>query len=292
MIKSIKLPYNIKPINKTGVNPDEKPQILNNLNKYVKSYVREKILELNLYNNESEKTKFIEQCKIACKLAVKVIQEGKNHKGTVTFENLYYYGELNNVEAINLLNLLVGKPNPEENEEGSPADNLDKLCKHSNTVIPNRKLSFWGTSYTNHAEKFRQFIDHALDNAVSKRPHILIRNLDTWVTEAPDGEREARLTAKSRILEAYRENFNELNLSGLSLTTLPIGVLNSLTKRTEMNLSRNKLSKLPDGVFDGLTKLTEMNLSRNKLCKLPDGVFNGLTKLQNLDLSYNQLSKL
>lgn len=33
------------------------------------------------------------------------------------------------------------------------------LCKHSNTVIPNRKFSLWGTNYTTHAEKFREFID-------------------------------------------------------------------------------------------------------------------------------------
>ncbi|MFN7093913.1 MAG: hypothetical protein ACK4M7_00970 [Burkholderiales bacterium] len=33
------------------------------------------------------------------------------------------------------------------------------LCKHNHTVIKNRKLGFWGTNYTNHADQFRQFIE-------------------------------------------------------------------------------------------------------------------------------------
>jgi hypothetical protein len=83
MINSIRLPNQVKTITETIVGPNEKPQILNDLIKYVKFYVKGKIRDLEIYENGSEKTKFIEQCKIACKLAVKVIQEAKNHNGVV-----------------------------------------------------------------------------------------------------------------------------------------------------------------------------------------------------------------
>ncbi|MFN7093912.1 MAG: hypothetical protein ACK4M7_00965 [Burkholderiales bacterium] len=83
MINSIRLPNQVKTITETIVGPNEKPQILNDLIKYVKSYVKGKIGDLEIYENGLEKTRFIEQCKIACKLAVKVIQEAKNHNGVV-----------------------------------------------------------------------------------------------------------------------------------------------------------------------------------------------------------------
>jgi hypothetical protein len=81
----------------------------------------------------------------------------------------------------------------------------------------------------------------------------LIGQLEVWVDEAPDGEKGARVTAKSRILDAYNRNLEALNLSSLSLTTLPIGVFNYLTNLQAMNLAGNELSMLQDGVFDGLT---------------------------------------
>ncbi|MFN7093946.1 MAG: hypothetical protein ACK4M7_01145, partial [Burkholderiales bacterium] len=511
MTQNINSLCNIKPINKTEVKPGEKPQVLNDLNKYVESYVRKKILYLNFSNNEAEKNKFIAQCKIACKLAVKVIQEGKNHKGTVTFTNLDYYGELVNAEAKNLFNLLVGRPNSEVNEENRAADNLDKLCKHSNTIITNRKLSFWGTNYTHHAEKFRQFIDklevsvavepktvgnggyHIInsklenfslkrqvllslfiatetkfsgstsfsecefkgglifsnvsfmpdiidtidfgntifDNKVdfsstkiyskaethipkisfrnaefrdsvdlgsfrdegivvgTKNSHLgleidltgvkiqdgkyinfstvadslsnctiklnssilrhiknlemayssssstptriiidgeeitnreellhrlekaadsflakngiqftegklynLKQNLCSWISEAPDREKQARKAAAFQIQEAHNKKLAALNLNYLGLTTLPDGVFNGLSNLTLLNLSHNQLSTLPDGVLNDLTNLAWLNLSYNRFSTLPSRVFSGSTKLRRLDISYNPLSTL
>jgi Leucine-rich repeat (LRR) protein len=120
----------------------------------------------------------------------------------------------------------------------------------------------------------------------------LIGKLEAWVTEAPDIEMEKRRTAKSRIIEAHRKNLNTLNLAGLSLTTLPVGVFNKSTNLTNLNLSGNQLRVLPDGVFDGLTNLQTLHLYKNRLSTLPDRVFDGLTKLKTLYLSDNQLSVL
>jgi hypothetical protein len=153
------LPTSIKPITQTIVLPEEKFQILTNLTKYIIAYVREQILALDLTDNPAGKIKFIEQCKIACKLATKIIQEGKNHKGDVYFTDINYYGKLENIQAIGLYHILIGKSASEGYEEQAAAENLDKLCKHKNTIFNNRKLSFWGTNYTNHAIKFREWIN-------------------------------------------------------------------------------------------------------------------------------------
>ncbi|MFN7094880.1 MAG: leucine-rich repeat domain-containing protein, partial [Burkholderiales bacterium] len=67
-----------------------------------------------------------------------------------------------NKEAIRLYRILIGEANLEDDnvaEGKKAADNLDMLCKHSNIVAPNRKLSFWGTNYTNYTEKFKQCLD-------------------------------------------------------------------------------------------------------------------------------------
>ncbi|MFN7095204.1 MAG: leucine-rich repeat domain-containing protein, partial [Burkholderiales bacterium] len=120
----------------------------------------------------------------------------------------------------------------------------------------------------------------------------LIGQLEVWITEAPNGEWIARLTAKSRILDAYKRNLDALNLDKLGLTALPIGVFNHLTKLKQLSLTNNWLSVLPDVVFNGLVNLQRLSLCSSQVRVLPDGVFNGLVNLQRLSLYNNQLNEL
>jgi Leucine-rich repeat (LRR) protein len=293
---NIRLPNNVKTFSQTKVEPNEKPEILRSLIYYVRSYTADKIFSSDLRNNEVERNEFINQCNKACKLAIKIIQEAKNHVGTVYFTNTNYYGGLQNEEAIRLCHILIGEASPEEIPEysylyqyDSAAESLDKLCKHRNTIISDRKLSFWGTCYTAHAEKFRQFIDDSLKHAVNEA--VVIAKLEVWVVEAPEGEEQARLTAKSLFLKTYNKKESYLSLKGLTLTGLPIEVFKELSWLEELNLSENQLSEFSKEIFKDLASLKRLNLSKNGISELPEGAFDGLTDLRKLDLSDNQLNE-
>jgi hypothetical protein len=121
---------------------------------------------------------------------------------------------------------------------------------------------------------------------------ILTEKLDIWVSEAPERETQDRLTAKSRILDAYNRNLDTLNLNGLYLTNLPVGVFNALINLYGLELSDNQLSVLPDGVFSGLNRLRWLSLSNNLLTTLNADIFNGLTELFDLNLTGNRLITL
>ncbi|KAI9129568.1 leucine-rich repeat domain-containing protein [Acaryochloris sp. CCMEE 5410] len=95
--------------------------------------------------------------------------------------------------------------------------------------------------------------------------------------------------AQHRIQVAQETQASELDLSGLSLTQVPIAIM-QLTKLQSLNLSGNKMSSLPPEIL-WLTKLQSLNLSSNQLSSLPPGI-GQLTKLQTLDLRGNKLSSL
>ncbi|MFN7095336.1 MAG: hypothetical protein ACK4M7_08235, partial [Burkholderiales bacterium] len=137
------------------------------------------------------------------------------------------------------------------------SDEINALFK------PTNEFNYWfrGTDYR--ADRMVKVIEHLEDSyptlfqgeqSISSNIEDgdslenLIGKLEAWVTEAPDIEMEKRRTAKSRIIEAHRKNLNTLNLAGLSLTTLPVGVFDGLTKLESLRLSNNQLSVLPAGV--------------------------------------------
>jgi uncharacterized protein YjbI with pentapeptide repeats len=147
---------------RTKFGPNVKPETLKSLIKFVTSYVEEKLINLGLTDTNLQR-EFVVQCKIACKLATKLIQEKKNHNPPKPEHN--YFGRLHNTEAIRLFNILIGKER-DKAEASFAAIALDILCTHQNYFfIPERKLSFYGTNYTTHAEKFIQWIN---DNLAAK----------------------------------------------------------------------------------------------------------------------------
>ena len=80
----------------------------------------------------------------------------------------------------------------------------------------------------------------------------------------------------------------ELDLSGLSLSTVEAADLAGLTGLTGLNLSNNQLTAVPGTAIGQLSSLTDLNLSDNSLATLPEDVLPaGLT---GLDLSDNSLS--
>jgi Leucine-rich repeat (LRR) protein/NADH:ubiquinone oxidoreductase subunit C len=160
MIKNIKIP-NVKAPNQTIKEPNEITAVLQSLTQYVQDYIEGRVSELDYGKDKIKKYEFITECQIACKLALKVIQEANNYTGMICPKE-EYYDKLHNKEAIRLYHILIGETNLEDEDvaEGKKAaNNLDMLCKHSNIVTPNRKLSFWGTNYTNYTGKFKHFLD-------------------------------------------------------------------------------------------------------------------------------------
>ena len=83
-----------------------------------------------------------------------------------------------------------------------------------------------------------------------------------------------------------------LALHNTSLSNLPAGVFDNLTALRWLYLSDNSLSSLPAGVFDNLTALESLSLENNSLSSLPAGVFDNLTALESLSLKNNSLSSL
>jgi internalin A len=114
------------------------------------------------------------------------------------------------------------------------------------------------------------------------------------------------------IARAAEERWEELNLSGLSLSELPESIGNltnltalalwnskltalpesigNLTNITSLELSGNYLTALPESIGN-LTNLTSLNFSRNQLTALPESIGN-LTNLTALDLNYSKLTAL
>ena len=118
-----------------------------------------------------------------------------------------------------------------------------------------------------------------------------LTGLQAWVDEdtALEGEKEQRVEAMQRIMEAKSNGSIVLSLSGLGLSSLPKQI-GDLTALTELRLRGNLLTTLPESI-GGLTALTSLDLSGNRLNTLPEQIGN-LTALTNLYLSGNRLTTL
>jgi len=83
---------------------------------------------------------------------------------------------------------------------------------------------------------------------------------------------------------------NQLDLSLMQFTEVPVKEISELPKGTHLDLSNNLLTWLPEN-FPTMTYLIHLDLSKNQLSDLPE-YFGQLTNLRHLDLYSNQLTKL
>ncbi|MGB2985667.1 MAG: COR domain-containing protein [Phycisphaerae bacterium] len=95
--------------------------------------------------------------------------------------------------------------------------------------------------------------------------------------------------AEELIEEARRTGYDELDLDGVGLTSLPESI-GRLVQLEILALSRNQLTTLPDSI-GRLSQLQTFSASDNKLTALPDSI-GRLSQLRELYLSENQLSAL
>lgn len=104
------------------------------------------------------------------------------------------------------------------------------------------------------------------------------KGLEQWVQEGASGE--MRTIAKHRIIEAYTQQAEDLDLTSLHLKSLP-DFLGSLMNLEELNLSDNRLASIPDSVSN-ITPLKRLDLSCNGFDRVPEIVFSltGLTALE------------
>jgi internalin A len=95
--------------------------------------------------------------------------------------------------------------------------------------------------------------------------------------------------ALQRIKECSVKNQPYLNLSGLSLTTLPRGI-GELKKLHGLSLDMNSFTSLPQEIFE-LKQLRSLNLARNRLTTIPPEI-SAFAALQYLDVNGNFLRTL
>ncbi|MGY4473521.1 NEL-type E3 ubiquitin ligase domain-containing protein [Bradyrhizobium sp. USDA 3364] len=107
--------------------------------------------------------------------------------------------------------------------------------------------------------------------------------LDNWVVEEGQGEAENRRQGRTRIRNTENTGSRSLDLSWLSLTTLPSALPPRLL---ELRARHNELSSLPAMFTPGLQRLL---ISHNRLTSLPDGLPATLSELEVAD---NRLTSL
>lgn len=89
------------------------------------------------------------------------------------------------------------------------------------------------------------------------------------------------------------DKVEELNLSGQSLTKLPVQALSTLRGLTKIDVSNNQLPSMQIGHFKFSKKLEILNLANNQIKKFGGiGTFAGMTSLKVLDLSGNQITDI
>lgn len=115
--------------------------------------------------------------------------------------------------------------------------------------------------------------------------------LQQWVDAASPGSAEDREVAKSRMMDVYIHRREQLDLSGLGLTTLPEDVFFEFNIKN-LDLKNNQFRELREHVFSGLSNLEVLNFRGNQLSTFSENTFSNLTHLQHLDLEENQLSDI
>ncbi|KAL9700263.1 hypothetical protein quinque_003704 [Culex quinquefasciatus] len=83
-----------------------------------------------------------------------------------------------------------------------------------------------------------------------------------------------------------------LELAGMALTTLPIGIFDNLADLEELDLGYNQLKTLDSNIFRNLFSLETLLLAENGIESLSPELFYGLRNLNEIDLSGNELTTL
>jgi Leucine-rich repeat (LRR) protein len=114
--------------------------------------------------------------------------------------------------------------------------------------------------------------------------------IDDWVEEKrEDAEYFNRKSAGEKIKRCYETKSNQIDLTNLTLTSLPLELWN-LSQLTLINLSKNRLSSISEKI-ENLSQLKYLYLSENKLETLPPNIWN-LPQLEILYASKNLLISL
>ncbi|CAF3318293.1 unnamed protein product [Rotaria socialis] len=114
----------------------------------------------------------------------------------------------------------------------------------------------------------------------------LTQSLEAWQDPADDVQ---DVEAKKRIKDCFKQRSNTLDLSFLSLSTLPdsFGRMDHLRY---LSLANNRFSEIPQTLFN-LTGLKLLNFSSNVLTEVPDS-FKEFQKLEFFNAECNQLRKV
>eukprot|EP01124_Arcella_intermedia_P035950 TRINITY_DN9302_c0_g1_i1.p1 TRINITY_DN9302_c0_g1~~TRINITY_DN9302_c0_g1_i1.p1 ORF type:complete len:587 (+),score=141.25 TRINITY_DN9302_c0_g1_i1:32-1792(+) len=135
--------------------------------------------------------------------------------------------------------------------------------------------------------------------------------LPTSIDKAPKASKEAEREVKHKVTQALSDGTNELDISGLSLVSIPEALsvyldwvnidlgfnrfetfpisMNKFHALEELWLTGNQISKIPPGI--SIPSLRVLHLNGNQLSELPDHVTQ-LSNLQKLDLANNKIVKI
>jgi len=99
-----------------------------------------------------------------------------------------------------------------------------------------------------------------------------------------------QVTKKKAVSVKDKLDGNEIDMSMLGLTDVPVKELAAVSRGTVLDLSNNLIVLLPVS-FSTLTHLVKLDLSKNQLKELPPN-FGDLQRLRHLDLYSNELQRL
>jgi hypothetical protein len=91
------------------------------------------------------------------KLCIKTMQENINHEGTNYFTNSKYYGDFDQ----EFFDILIN--------DKTTKSQLEEICVHRNSILRDRKLSFWGTNYTFSANEFQNWLNKLSNNTRQRK---------------------------------------------------------------------------------------------------------------------------
>lgn len=105
-------------------------------------------------------------------------------------------------------------------------------------------------------------------------------SINEWALQGEEDEN--RIEAMRKIIEVFTRNNTELNLSGLSLRSLPEKIWH-LTSLEVLDLANNRLTSLSEEVVN-LNSITRLNLYNNSLTTFPMAIFGSFGN-QNLGVT-------
>jgi Leucine-rich repeat (LRR) protein len=134
---------------------------------------------------------------------------------------------------------------------------------------------------------FISFVDAHLNQNIDSADNDVNfqRELEAWVLDSSLGN---KTEAAKRIARAHSKKKDDLDLSGLNLSTLP-DIIRTLRLKT-LYLMMNQFETFPE-IITAFPDLEHLFLNRNQLLALSENI-GKLSKLQTLNLSENQLTVL